>query len=296
MAPYNAEMTPESLGFVASGADAWTKRVRGREIAFRSLHRLEEMIAIEEIERDVFGVSEADLFPASGLVGVPETGGHVLSAAVDDRIVGAIYGFGGYVNCVPRIVSDWMGILPGFRSVGLGAELKKLQAAVACAGGFQEIVWTVDPLRAANARLNFERLGAWADRYEENRYGETYGASLYGGLPTDRLHMTWDITDPDVAARLNGEIPPRSARDVANLEHFDPRAPVPQALIYLPSDIDQILAADVSAALRWRLILRETIQAALDEGYVIRGFVPGVAGDGELAAYLIQRQGGANSL
>jgi hypothetical protein len=40
------------------------------------------------------------------------------------------------------------------------------------------------------------------------------------------------------------------------------------------------------------LILRETIQAALDEGYVIRGFVPGIAGDGELAAYLIERREG----
>ena len=104
--------------------------------------------------------------------------------------------------------------------------------------------------------------------------------------------MTWDITDPEVAARLNGEIPPRSARDVSDLEHFDPRAPAPQALIYLPSDIDQILATDLSAALRWRLILRETIQSALDEGYIIRGFVPGIAGAGELAAYLIQRREG----
>jgi predicted GNAT superfamily acetyltransferase len=286
-------MTPESLGFAAAGADAWTKSVRGREILFRSLHRLDDMIAIEAIEREVFGVSETDLFPASGLVGVPETGGHVLAAYAKDCMVGAIYGFGGYVNDVPRIVSDWMGILPDFRSFGLGAELKKLQAAVAFGGGFQEIVWTVDPLRAANARLNFERLGAWAGRYEENRYGDTYGASLYGGLPTDRLHMTWDITDPEVAARLNGEIPPRSARDVSDLEHFDPRAPAPQALIYLPSDIDQILATDLSAALRWRLILRETIQSALDEGYIIRGFVPGIAGDGELAAYLIQRREGA---
>ena len=38
---------------------------------------------------------------------------------------------------------------------GLGYALKVLQAAVTLEGGFEEMRWTVDPLRAANARLEY---------------------------------------------------------------------------------------------------------------------------------------------
>src|SRR5690606_27392122 len=137
----------------------------------------------------------------------------------------------------PRILSDWMGVWPRFRSAGLGAEIKKLQAAISFQAGFEEIVWTVDPLRAANARLNIEKLGAWSDHYERNRYGADYAPGLYGGMPTDRLHMTWSITDPDVHRRLRGEIPPLGPTDIADLAPFDLQTPLPRALIHIPSDI-----------------------------------------------------------
>ena len=285
-------MTPESLGFREIGPDTWYKAVRGQEVAFRSLTDFADLEPIEALQREVMGVSDLDLFPASGLIGVPETGGHVLAAYIGRQLAGALYGFGGYRNGTPRIVSDWMGVSPRFRSVGLGAELKKLQAAIALRGGFQEIVWTVDPLRAANARLNFERLGAWSDHYEVNRYGEGYATGLYGGMPTDRLHMTWSITDPEVCARLTGQIAPRSARDLLGLRHFNPDSRANRALIYLPSDIDRILAGDVNAAIRWRITLREAMQSALNAGFVVRGFVPAVVDNGDLSAYLIEQPEG----
>ena len=70
-------------------------------------------------------------------------------------------GWGGFVGR-PRVVSDFLAIRPEARSLGLATELKRLQAAIALSRGFEEIVWTVDPLRAANARLNFGKLGATA--------------------------------------------------------------------------------------------------------------------------------------
>ena len=286
-------MTPETLGFTALSSHEWCKTVRGREVTFRSLTDFADFAPVEALQRDVMGATDLDVFGSTGLIVVPETGGHVLGAYVNGELAGAVYGFGGYVNGTPRIVSDWMGVAPQYRSAGLGAELKKLQAAVALAAGFQEIVWTVDPLRAANARLNIERLGAWSDHYEENRYGDEYASGLYGGLPTDRLHMTWSITDPALLPRLTGQVPPRSVQDVAGLDHFHPKDGARQALIYVPADIDQILATDRDAALRWRLMLREALQTAFEDGYVVRGFVPGVADQGELSAYLIEHRKGS---
>jgi predicted GNAT superfamily acetyltransferase len=286
-------MTPESLGFSPTGPGAWTKSVRGREVVFRSLTALADLTPIVDIQRSVMGATELDTISESFLVVVPETGGHVLGAYIEGSMAGALYGFGGYVNGTPRVVSDWMGVWPQYRSAGLGAELKRLQAAIAHQAGFREIVWTVDPLRAANARLNFEKLGAHCDHYERNRYGAEYGTGLYGGLPTDRLNMTLDLTDPGVARRLRGEIPPRTAKDVRDLLPYQPGSDRQRALLQIPSDIDQIMATDREAARAWRLRLREQIESALAEGFVLHGFVPGIAEDGAISAYVIERREGA---
>ena len=80
-----------------------------------------------------------------------------------------------------------------FGKAGRRLSLCTLLAALALAAGYPEIVWTVDPLRAANARLNFERLGAYADEYLEDLYGADFAPGLYGGLPTDRLLVTWPV-------------------------------------------------------------------------------------------------------
>lgn len=287
-------MTPERLGYTEIGHGAWRKVIREREFDFRLLTELVECEPLEALQREVMGASDLDIVSASGLIVVPETGGHVLAAYLDGELAGALYGFGGFVDGTLRIVSDWMGIVPQIRGSGLGRELKKLQAAVALGAGFREIVWTADPLRAANARLNFEILGAYCDRYEENRYGEGYATGLYGGLPTDRLHMTWSISDPAVQTKLAGRPPLRTAADVLDLEHYDPKQPAARALIHLPGDIDAILRTDPNGALRWRLHLREAIQQALAAGYIINGFVSGVAGDGELSALVIERHDGSH--
>lgn len=155
-------ITPQLLGFESSGRVSWTKSVRGRTATFRLLSEIPDLVPLEELQRVVMGVtSDLDIYAGNELLVLPETGGHVIGAYLDDELAGALFGFGGYVNSTPRILSDWMGVWPRFRSAGLGAEIKKLQAAISFQAGFKDIVWTVDPLRAANARLNFERLGAF---------------------------------------------------------------------------------------------------------------------------------------
>ncbi len=150
------------------------------------------------MQEQVFGVSERDLIPANELIVVAETGGAVIGAFCPeqpDTPRGSLVGWGGFVD-QPRIVSDFLAVRPEARNLGLAAELKRLQAAIALDRGFAEIVWTVDPLRAANARLNFGKLGAIATGYEIDRYGSAFAPGLYGGMPSDRLHVTWDITSP----------------------------------------------------------------------------------------------------
>ena len=292
-------VTAGDLGFDPVGAGAWRKTVGGNAVTFRLLERVPELLAVEDLQREAFGVSDRDLVPASELVVVPETGGAIVGAFLgdgpDEELVGVAVGWGGFVGGRaagrPRLVSDLLAVRADRRNIGLGVALKTLQAAVALAAGFPEMVWTVDPLRAGNARLNFEKLGAHADRYEVDRYGAGYGAGLYGRMPTDRLHVTWPLTSPRVRDRLLGRAKPLARDDVAGLAHFDPATEpaVARALVYLPADIDRLLASDPNAALRWRLTLRETLPIAFAKGYTVVGFVPGIAADHDLAAYVIER-------
>ena len=48
----------------------------------------------------------------------------------------------------------------------------------------------------------------------------------------------------------------------------------------------------METAFRWRYEMRETIEAALAEDFVIRGFIPAVAENGDRSAYLIERREG----
>jgi predicted GNAT superfamily acetyltransferase len=273
-------LTPQSLGFApvepeapVSAQVAWRMEVRGRLVEFQRLRHLPDLLPVEEIQRETFGMSELDVIPASELVVVPETGGEVLTAsliATDGTalVIAGGFSWGGFVHGRPRLVSDFLGVRREARSLGIGTEIKRLQAALASVAGFAEIVWTVDPLRAANARLNFHKLGAFSREYERNRYGEDFAQAHYGGLPSDRLHITWPLASQRVRRRL-----------------LQPDAPlggsVPDGarLAAIPDDIDAVLNASREDALVWRMRLRDTLEQAFADGWAVTGYLPaGTAG------------------
>ena len=292
--PARALPDPATLGFSGDEETGWVRSTRGREVHFRLLRTLDALVQAEHLQEEVFGVSERDLIPANELIVVAETGGAVIAAFLPDepdRAVGVLLGWGGFVGR-PRIVSDFLAISLEARSLGLATELKRLQAAIALGRGFEAIVWTVDPLRAANARLNFGKLGATADQYEIDRYGSTFATSLYGGLPTDRLHVTWEIASPRVISRLLGQddAQPPSARDDSG--PFGPELSEDADVVAIPADIDALLAARPDEALAWRLRLRDTLCQAFAAGFAITGFRP-APGDGD-PAYLLERRRAAN--
>lgn len=287
---------PEAFGFepIDDKQAAWAKNLVAGRIVFRLLRTREQLAPAESIQRDVFGAEDIDIAGATQLVIVHDTGGDVIGALreVDGReeLVGLSIGWGGFCERTPVLVSDLLAVRESVRFSGIGVELKKLQAILAAERGFEEITWTVDPLRAANARLNFEKLGAICNRYEENVYGDAYGAGLYGGLPADRLHVTWRLNDPTLAARLHGEIPPHTTADLLDAAEFDPAVPtVDQAYVLIPPDIDTLIKIDREAALGWRMELRRRLPAAFEAGLWITGFVAKADEASGSAALLLTR-------
>lgn len=272
------DLTPEALGFAAVEGESrsWTVTLGDRPILLRSLLHLEELEPIDDIQRETLGTTDYDLIPASELVVAPETGGYVLAAydvqaTTPDRMLAAGFSWGGFVDGRPRLVSDFLGVRQDARSIGIGQAMKRLQAAIASQAGFEEIVWTVDPLRAANARLNFARLGAVSHQYERNRYGESFGESHYGGIPTDRLHMSWQIRDPRVVHLLLGSAPQPSSLLAESGEY---RA------VAIPDNIDRVLSLSRADALSWRMRVRGELEALFADGWQVDEFAPaGVIGD-----------------
>ena len=64
------------------------------------------------------------------------------------------------------------------------------------------IAWTYDPLQAANAHLNFAKLGAVAREYHLDAYPGS-SSSLHAGTPTDRLIAEWWLRSDRVVERLS---------------------------------------------------------------------------------------------
>jgi predicted GNAT superfamily acetyltransferase len=263
-------VAPETLGF-ESGSEGWWKTVGERRLLFTRLRSRLDLEKTERLQRAVFGVSDRDLASSSILVAVHETGGEVLGAFDGERLVGFVSGWGGYVDGRARLVSDLMAVEAGYRG-GIGFNLKGLQAVVAFQAGFEEIVWTVDPLRAANARLNFERLGAHARKYLRNVYGEHFGEGLYGGLPSDRLFITWPLRSARVRSRLLGRYEPLAPGALAALPEYAPSTSESRARLAIPGDFDGLLAFDPARAREWRFRLRDNLEAAFASGYVVTGF------------------------
>ena len=287
----NPPLSVAALGFAPTADDEWCQSLGGHDIRFRWLRRLDELLPLETLQAEILGVTERDIVPASELVVVAETGGAVLGAFLpgEPEPTGALVGWGGFVAGRPRIVSDLLAVRRQHRNLGLGRALKQLQAAIALARGITEIVWTYEPLRAANARLNIERLGATAREYEVDRYGAGFGTGLYGGMPTDRLHVSWALETPRVRDRLLGRVPPARRDETTGLQRFDRATPADRALVPIPADIDAVIATDPAAALHWRQTVRESLQTAFANDFVITGFVPGDAANRTDAAYIIER-------
>lgn len=267
----SAGISAESLGFEPVDAFGWWKAIRGRRIAFRELRTEEELELAERLQREVMKLADADLVHATELVAARAAGGFAIGAFDEGEALSVAFGF-----CEQQpehsLLSDFLAVIPEARSLGIGFEMKRLQATLAAERGFRTVRWTVDPLRAANARLNFERLGALGIDYERNKYGEQFGAGLYGGLPTDRLWLRWPLRAERTVERLTGDFVPRPDGALDALEEVSARTiGAPQLAVSIPGEIDRLVHTDREAAMRYRLQTRAKIELALDAGYVISG-------------------------
>jgi len=219
-------------------------------IVIRDIDGLAEMREVEQLQREIWGVDDLEIYPTLALKPQQEVGAILIGAFAGDGMVGFVFGFPGILNGETIIHSDMLGVLPAYRSQNLGYRLKCAQREAAIARGVKRITWTFDPLQSRNAHLNFGKLGVIADRYYIDYYGTT--SSFLHQHGTDRLWVTWWLQSERVESRLNGV---RSDEVVSERD----------IVIEIPTEI-------TSDHEHWRLNTREAFTSALDHGYIVEEF------------------------
>jgi predicted GNAT superfamily acetyltransferase len=257
------------------------------------LKSISELIIVEKLQREIWGFSEIQIVDAKLMNNMQKEGGLVLGAINDQtkNIIGFLFGFVGVNKGKIIHYSDLLGILPQYRSKGIGYLLKAEQRKVVISQGIDLITWSYDPLESRNAYLNLYKLGGIAKEYKRDMFGSMYGKLNYG-LPSDRVIIEWNIHDTRVMQRISklGSSPNQKQPEYTNqdfeiinttqtqngilrMDKYDLSLNAPFVLLEIPSDIQKIKQIDINLALEWRLTIREIFEKYLSHNYVVVDFL-----------------------
>jgi predicted GNAT superfamily acetyltransferase len=264
-------------------------------ITIREIDKLADMRAVEELQKEIWGIPDLDVVPLTHLVATREAGGVLIGAFDDKTLVGFVYGFPSFERGQLAHHSHMLAVKPVYRNYDLGRRLKLAQREHVIAQGIDLISWTFDPLQSLNAHFNFGKLGVLADRYLPNFYGED-AASFLHQTGTDRLWVSWLVLSGRVKAKISGvsySVPSNLGPSLVQVEADDsPRRndlaeglAQDHAAIEIPSNIDSLPR---ETALRWREDTRWAFTEALKAGYFVDAFIRETRGDKRIGKYLLR--------
>ncbi|REJ78723.1 MAG: GNAT family N-acetyltransferase [Acidobacteria bacterium] len=272
-------------------------------IAIRDIAEIGEMRAVEEMQREAWGIDDLSIVPYTQLSAAVHVGGTLLGAFDGDRLVGFVYGFYGHFRNEVVHHSHMLAVDPEYRDKNLGFRLKADQLNRVRGDGFaKRMTWTFDPLRSLNAYFNFAKLGVVSDTYLVNVYGED-AASFMHRTGTDRLLVSWFVNSERVLSVLADagggsyatKTDPRSEIEYL-LRVSESGLPVREATIRgqerlaieIPADIGEVEKSDLKAAKLWRGGTRNAFLEALRAGFIATGFRREGEGSG---SYVLERTG-----
>ena len=299
-------------------AEAKTKSA----VTIRDLQTFEDLKQMDEVEREVWGLSDIDTTPLTLVIATKEAGSIWVGAFDGAKLVGFAFGFLGLENGRLIVHSHMLAVREPYRNSHLGYNLKLAQRervlAIRVDDGrtdsrtndpritdtrISEMTWTFDPLQSRNAHLNFTKLGVVSENYKVDLYGpETSNVLHRNG--TDRLWVTWPLSSRRVSDRLQGKDNRAEVLDALStltpLIHFNgdgkpARTDLAAALnrqriaIEIPSDIVEVERKDPALAWEWRLQTRWAFTEALNAGFSVAEFCRTVRGQQGPGVYLLEK-------
>lgn len=254
------------------------------EITVRLVKDIETIRRLEGLQMEIWGMPERDVVPAHQLLAAAGAGGAVVAATdPNGTIVGFCYGFAGWREGRPLFYSHMAGVVGGRQLQDVGFRLKCAQRDAAMAMGYDHAIWTYDPLQSINARFNMRKLGATAQRYYVDYYGEMPD-ELNRGIESDRLEVDWALRSRRVQAAVMGMPDEHAAVDAARALEARPQSaaagpcgiapgdPVlgleaPVVLIEIPTEFTAMRARDMGLARAWRTASRDAFLHYFGRGY-----------------------------
>ena len=248
-------------------------------VALRPLGSTEDADRIERVLRSTWGEQES--LPREMVVALAEAGNVPYGAFVGDELVGYVLGWAGVTpEDGLHVHSHQLAALPDRRHHGIGYALKLAQRAQALEQGVTLVRWTFDPLVSRNAWFNLVKLGATADRFLPNFYGEM-ADRINAGERSDRLLVRWDLHTAE------GSPSDDEGHEVLGLEEDNsdfprptgvaPPAPGEPALIRIPREYHEVRSRDQELAGIWREATGAAFTACFEAGFVVTGFTAGSA-------------------
>jgi predicted GNAT superfamily acetyltransferase len=294
-------------------AEAKTKSA----VTIRDLQSFEDLKQVDEVEREVWGLSDIDTTPLTLVIATKEAGSIWVGAFDGTRLVGFAFGFLGLENGRLIVHSHMLAVREPYRNSDLGYNLKLAQRervlAIRVDDGrtdsrtsdirISEMTWTFDPLQSRNAHLNFTKLGVVSESYKVDFYGPETSSVLHRN-GTDRLWVTWPLSSRRVQDRLQRKDNRAEVLDALStltpLIHFngdgkpactDLTAALnrQRIAIEIPSDIVEVERKDPALAWEWRLQTRWAFTEALNAGFSVAEFCRTVRGQQGPGVYLLEK-------
>jgi len=280
-------------------------------VTIRDLQSFDDIKQVEEVEREVWGLSDLDATPLTLAVATKEAGSIWVGAFDGARLVGFAFGFLGIEHGQLTVHSHMLAVLEPYRNSRLGYKLKLTQRERALAlrigdSRIHQMSWTFDPLQSKNAHLNFTKLGVVSESYKVDFYGPETSSLLHRN-GTDRLWVTWPLASRRVQDRLQGKASRTEILDALStltpLVQFNGdgkpvRTDLASALkrqraaIEIPSEIACVEQKDPALAREWRLQTRWAFTEALQAGFLVAEFCRTVRGQQGPGVYLLEKAKG----
>jgi predicted GNAT superfamily acetyltransferase len=249
----------------------------------RDLSKAQEMVALEQLQRDAWGWSDLDIVNSTMLKAVSYAGG-VVAAAYPNKAthpVGFVSGLTAWHESKLWHHSDLLAVHPDHRGTGLALALKHHQRKCVLAQGITRMTWTFDPLIARNARFNFHKLGARATSYQRDWYGDMGGVN--SGLANDRLIAEWNLYKAEAYTPTQSNFETDDTVLRADHHHTLARpftlgavreSPLTSTVwLEIPRDIETLKHQDKELAQAWREVTRVALEHYLTNGYEVSDFV-----------------------
>ncbi|HYV13741.1 MAG TPA: GNAT family N-acetyltransferase [Pyrinomonadaceae bacterium] len=234
-------------------------------VTIQPIDDVAQMRAVEELQKEVWGIPDIEVVPLTQLVAAKEAGGTLIGAFDADVLVGFVYGFPSFEYGQAAHHSHMLAVKAAYRNLDLGRKLKLAQRDHVMAQGVAVITWTFDPLQSLNAHFNFRKLGVISDRYLPDFYGAEASSFLHQ-TGTDRLWVSWWLTSDHVKKTISG--------DRVAIEG--------DISIEIPGDINSL---PQQTALQWREETRAAFTEAIAKGYKVVGFTR----EKDIGRYVLRR-------